>query len=155
MKGRVSSEKGPLSKEVVQSRLAAAWARTIAGMDGKKATFAEMIGCHPDTVSNALSGNSVPELHTALNSLLACPDAMFEVFALYGFRLVPDDHLMSPDMQTILEMSEALTAYIAAMEDGRRDHRETLTIAEKVRPLLSKLTALVADADEKKIRRVA
>lgn len=152
---RASSIKAPLSKEAVQSRLAAAWARTIAGMEGKKATFAEAIGCHPDTVSNALAGNTVPELHTALNSLLACPDALFEVFSLYGFRLVPDDRAMSPDMRTIFEMSEALTTYIAAMEDGRRDHRETLRIAEKVRPLLSKLAALVAEADDKKLRRVA
>jgi hypothetical protein len=150
MTSRTSSAKTLRGKDEVQSRLAAAWARTIAGMGGKKATFAEAIGCHPDTVSNALAGNTVPELHTALNSLAVCPEALYEVFSLYGFRLVPDDMQMSPDMLVVLEMSEALTCYIAALQDGRRDHRETIQIAEKVRPLIAKLTALVAEADEKR-----
>ncbi len=150
MRGQASSAKAPLSKEQVQSHLAASWGRTIARMGGKKATFAETIGCHPDTVSNALAGNSIPELHTVLNSLFACPNALDELLALYGYRLTPDDQVMSPDMVTILEMSDALTCYIGALDDGRRDHRETIMIADKLRPLTAKFNALIAEADEKR-----
>ena len=155
MASRTSSAKRPLHKDEVQSRLAAAWARTIAQSGGKKNTFADAIGCHPDTVSNALAGNTVPELHTVLNSLLACPNALDEVLGLYGFHLVPDDAAMSPDMQTLVEMSQAMTRFVEAMEDGRRDHRETIELATKLRPLVPKLCAIIEEADATKLRRVA
>lgn len=150
-----SSAKAPLAKEQVQACLVAAWGRTIAQAGGRKATFAEAIGVHPDTVSNALSGTTVPELHTVLNSLLACPNALDEVMRLYGFILVPEDKALSPDMQTLVEMSQALTRFCEAMEDGRRDHRETIELANKLRPLLPKLHSIVDEADATKLRSVA
>lgn len=155
MASRASSAKRPLGKDEVQSHLVAAWSRTIAQNGGKKATFAESIGVHPDTVSNALSGTTVPELHTVLNSLVACPNALDEVMRLYGFILVPEDKALSPDMQTIVEMSQALTRFCEAMEDGRRDHRETIELANKLRPLLPKLHSIVDEADTTKLRSVA
>lgn len=155
MASRTSSAKSPLDKNTVQARLAAAWARTIAQNGGKKATFAEAIGVHPDTVNNALCGNTVPELHTVLNSLFACPNALDEVLSLYGFHLVSTDKALSPDMQTVVEMSQALTRYCEAMEDGRRDHRETIELANKLRPLVPKLSAIIEEADATKLRSVA
>jgi DNA-binding phage protein len=152
---RASSAKRIASKDEVQSCLVAAWGRTIAQNGGKKATFAESIGVHPDTVSNALSGTTVPELHTVLNSLVACPNALDEVMRLYGFILVPEDKAMSPDMQTLVEMSQALARFCEAMEDGRRDHRETIELANKLRPLLPKLHSIVDEADTTKLRSVA
>jgi hypothetical protein len=149
-----SSAKRPLTKDEVQSHLVAAWSRTIAQNGGRKASFAESIGVHPDTVSNALSG-TMPELHTVLNSLLACPNSLDEVMRLYGFILVPEDRALSPDMQTIIEMTAALHRYCQALEDGRRDHRETIDLANKLRPLVPKLSAIIAEADETKLRSVA
>lgn len=147
MSARASSANFPLGKDVVQSRLAQAWSRTIANMQGKRATFAESIGCHPDTVANALSGNSVPELHTVLNSLLACPNALDEVFGLYGFQLVPRDAEMTPDMITLAQMGRALAEFIDTLRDGKRTHRETLELAEELRPLIPRLTAIVHEAE--------
>lgn len=144
---RVSSAKVPLDKNTVQSRLAAAWARTIAQNGGKKATFAEAIGVHPDTVNNALCGNTVPELHTVLNSLLACPNALDEVLSLYGFILVHKDAAMSPDMQTLGMMSDAVTEFIHVLEDRRRSPSETCKLADLFRPLITRMTAIVDEAD--------
>jgi hypothetical protein len=116
-------------------------------MGGRKNTFADHIGCCPDTVSNALAGNTVPELHTALNSLIADPNALDEVFSLYGFQLVPLDLQLSPDMQTLALMGRALSEYIDAVSDGKRTHRETCELAEELRPLIPRLTQIVHEAE--------
>lgn len=148
MTSRQSSAKPPLTKDEVQARLAAAWARTIAQMGGKKATFADALGCHPDTVSNALSGNTVPELHTVLNSLFACPNALDEVIGLYGFILVHKDIALSPDMQTLIMLSEAVTEFIRVLEDQQRIPRETLRLGDLFRPIIPRMLAIVEEADK-------
>lgn len=148
MSARKCSPSSPLTKERVQSKLVQSWSRTIAErFEGSKSAFATKIGCCPDTVSNALAGKNLPELHTVLNSLLACPNALDEAIAVYGFRIIPADAAMSPDMQTLFEMSRALTSFIDALDDGRRDHRETLELAELLRPVVPKLTAIIHEAE--------
>ena len=133
---------------MVQAKLAQSWSRTIASQfGGNKTAFAAQIGCHPDTISNALAGNTTPELHTALNSLLACPNALDELAALFGFRLVPDDAAMSPDMVTLHHMSRAMSEFIEALSDGKRTHRETLELAEEIRPLIPRLVQIVHEAE--------
>lgn len=154
MSARESSAKSGFDKSIVQSHLAAAWSRTIAAQEGKKGAFADALGCHVDTVNHALSGKSLPELHTVLNSLVACPNALDEVLALYGFRLVPVDQALSPDMVTLIEMTAALHRFCAALDDGRRDHRETIEIAQALRPLLPKLSQIIDEADKLKLRSV-
>jgi hypothetical protein len=142
---RTSSPKTALTEEQVQAKLAQAWARTIATVG--KGYMADKAGCHPDTISNALSGSHLPKLHTVLNSLIACPNALDELLAVYGFRLVPDDALMSPDMVTVHQMSRALCEFIEALSDGKRTHRETLELAEEIRPLVPRLVQIIHEAD--------
>jgi hypothetical protein len=145
---RTSLASDPVTKERVSSRLVQAWSRTIAErFKGNKTAFAGAIGVCPETVSNALSGSTVPELHTALNSLLACPNALDEALALYGLQLVPRDMAMSPDMITLSQMGKALSEFIEALSDGKRTHRETLELAEELRPLIPRLTAIVHEAE--------
>ena len=74
---------------------------------------------------------------------------------LYGFILIPEDRAMSPDMETLIEMSQAMTRFCEALEDGRRDHRETIELANKLRPLVPKLSQIIAEADATKLRSVA
>jgi hypothetical protein len=144
---RQSSAKRLLTKERVQAKLAQAWSRTIANQfEGNKTAFASQIGCCPDTVSNALSGTTT-ELHTVLNSLLACPNALDELLSAYGFRIVPESAVMSPDMLTLSHMSKAMAEFIDALSDGKRNHRETLELAEELRPLIPRLTAIVHEAE--------
>lgn len=137
----------PLNKERVQSKLAQAWSRTIAErFKGNKTAFAGKIGCCPETVSNALTGTQT-ELHTVLNSLLACPNALDELLRLYGFVLVPSDAEMSPDMVTLSHMSRAMAEFVEVLSDGKRTHRETLELAEELRPLIPRLTAIIHEAE--------
>jgi hypothetical protein len=145
---RTSSASSPLTKELVQAKLAQAWSRTIASslFNGNKTAFAGKLGVHPDTVSNALSG-TMPEFHTILNSLIACPNALAEALALYGLQLVPRDGALTPDMQTLHHLSRALAEFIDALRDGKRDHQETLTLAEQFRPVVASLTAIIHEAE--------
>jgi hypothetical protein len=144
---RTSSASDPLSKELVQAKLAQAWSRTIANQfKGNKTAFAGKIGVCPDTVSNALSG-TMPEFHTILNSLLACPNALDEALSLYGLQLIPRDQVMTPDMVTLHQMSRALAEFIDALRDGKRDHSETLVLAEEFRPVVAALTAIIHEAE--------
>jgi hypothetical protein len=139
--------KRPIGKEQVQAKLAQAWSRTIANQfNGSKTEFASKIGCCRDTVSNALSGTTT-ELHTVLNSLLACPNALDELMSAYGFRIVPENAAMTPDMQTLAHMSKAMAEFIDALRDGKRNHRETLELAEELRPLVPRLTAIIHEAE--------
>ena len=148
MSARQSSASDPVGKELVQAKLAQSWARTIASQyGGNKTKFAAKIGCHPDTVSNALAGNTVPELHTAFNSLFACPNALDELASLFGFRIIPDDAAMSPDMVTLHHMSRAMCEFVEALSDGKRTHRETLELAEEIRPLVPRLVQIIHEAD--------
>jgi hypothetical protein len=144
-----SSALEPLSKERVQAKLAQAWSRTIASeqFKGNKTAFAAKLGVHPDTVSNALSGQTVPELHTAFNSLLACPNALDELAALFGFQFVPSKAELSPDMQTLHQMCRAMAEFTDALRDGKRTHTETLELAEELRPLIPRLTQIVHEAE--------
>jgi hypothetical protein len=146
---RQSSASDPLSKELVQAKLAQAWSRTIASpqFKGNKTKFAAAIGVCPDTVSNALSGQTVPELHTAFNSLLACPNALDELAALFGFQLIPSSAEMSPDMVTLHQMCRAMAEFTDALRDGKRTHIETLELAEELRPLIPRLTQIVHEAE--------
>lgn len=147
MSASKSSASEPLSKEQVQARLAQAWSRTIATQyKGNKTAFAGRVGCHPDTISNALAG-TLPELHTVLNSLIACPNALDEALALYGLQLVARDEAMTPDMQALHQMSRALAEFIDALRDGKRTHQETLALAEQFRPVVAALTAIIHEAE--------
>jgi hypothetical protein len=126
-------------------------------MGGRKNTFADSIGCSPDTVSNALSGATVPELHTVLNSLRACPNALDEVLSLYGYILVSKDAALSPDMQTVSMMSNAVTEFLEVLEDKKRTPSETCRLADLFRPVISRMSAIVDEAETLKtgLRSVA
>lgn len=149
MTSTTSSEKAaPLSKDMVGAKLTQAWGRTIADkFKGNKTAFAAKIGVCSTTIENALSGKTVPEFHTALNSLLACPNALDEVAALFGMQLVPRDIAMTPDMVTLSQMSRAVAEFVEVLSDGKRTHRETLELAEELRPLIPRLTAIVHEAE--------
>lgn len=147
MSARTSSAIAIQSKEQVQAKLAQAWSRTIATQfKGNKTAFAGEIGCHPDTVSNALSGTTT-ELHFVLNSLLACPNSLDELMALFGVQLIPRDTELSPDMQTAAQMGRVLSAFLDVLRDGKRTHTETLAFAEELRPLIPRLTQIVHEAE--------
>lgn len=139
------------SKMDVSARLVAGWARVIAKVG--KGKFADKLEVNEKTVGRALSGENTPELHTAFNSLAVDPTALDEVAALYGVEIRPKQSVAANDMETVADLSHLVGKWVAALSDGHRCHRETLELANVMRPLLHRLNAVCAEADS--IRGVA
>ena len=135
----------PVSKQDASAALIIGWARTTA-RHGKGA-FADAIGVDSKTVSRAMAGETLPEMHTIMNSLVVDPTALNELFALYGFH-PPRRREPAPanDLHTMAGLSEIVRSLAEALEDGQRDHIETLTVAESIRPVIPALTAIMNEA---------
>lgn len=140
-----------VNKSDASAALCAGWARVISRMG--KGSFADTIGVDTKTISRSLSGDSVPELHTALNSLFADPTALDELGALYGFEFRPRRPVAANDLETLSDLSHLVGKWAEALADGQRCHHETLTLASQIRPLIKALSAVCSEAD--KIRGVA
>jgi DNA-binding transcriptional regulator LsrR (DeoR family) len=147
MSSRRSSPATPRTSDEVHRRLTRAWSRTMDEQDLTQEAFAARIGCCRDTVKNALAGDRLPKLHFVLNSLLACPNALDELLQLYGLQIIPRSAEASADMQTLSHMGRAMAEFIEALSDGKRTHKETLELAEVLRPLVPRLTQIVHEAD--------
>lgn len=133
------------SKMDVSARLVAGWGRVIAAHG--KGVFADKLGVDAKTVSRAMAGDTVPELHTAFNALAVDPTALDEVAALYGVEIRPKQTVAANDMETVADLSHLVGKWVEALSDGIRDHRETLELAKVMRPLLHRLNAVCAEAD--------
>lgn len=134
------------SKASVSAALSVAWSRT-AQRIGKGAFADKIEGCQK-TIDRALTGPGLPELHTALASLLADPNALDEVFALYGFD-APRRHPAEAanDLATVSDLSSLIATFCDAIKDGNRNHRETLAIADLVRAVMPSLTGILDQAN--------
>lgn len=140
-------QKKPLDKKEVSDALGADWHR--ASREIGKGTFADGIGVGcTETVNNAITGRTVPELHTALNSLLTCHTALFKTFQLYGGVFVPTEPGDCDDNATISQMLRAATEHFDRMKDGRRDHNDTLALAELFMPLVPAMLCVIREAGE-------
>lgn len=83
-----------------------------------------------------------------LDFTLADPTALDEVLALYGLQLAPLDPSCAIDFEIIADAAALTAEHTDAMRDGRRDHRETIRIADKARPVVQRYSAIIAEADE-------
>ena len=134
-----------VSKADTSGALGAAWERVRFKLGHGR--FADDLEVDAKTINRAITGETLPELHHALNSLLVDPTALDEVIKLYGFELRPSTSECGNDIQTVAGLSHAAGKLAEALADGRRDHIETLELAEDIRPLLPRLSAIVGEAD--------
>lgn len=134
------------SKQDVSAALVMGWSRMLAKHG--RGTFADKLDICPKTVSRAMAGETTPELHTALNSLALDPTALDELFALYGYH-PPRQRVAEAanDLHTISNLSGLAAQFAHALEDGTRDHRETLALADLIRTLMPSLTAILTEAN--------
>ncbi len=110
--------------------------------------MADTISASVKTIDRALVSETVPELHTALASLAFDETALDEVFALFGRARPPRLETMAAnDMATISGLSGLVTVFCDALKDGRRDHQETLALADLIRGLQPVLCDIVDQAD--------
>jgi hypothetical protein len=136
----------PMSKDRFQKKLAAAWSR-IWPVIGK-GTMADRMGLtDTKTIDRGVAATNLPEAHTIFNALVADPTALDEILAEYGFRIAPLHADAANDMITVAGLCDAAHELAAAVSDGFRDHQETMRVADKVRPHMPALEAIILDAD--------
>lgn len=138
----------PLSKDRFQQRLAAAWGRVWPKLGSQPAMAAKMGLSDTSAIKRVTGMTHLPEAHTIFNSLLADETALNEVLAEYGFclrRIKPEG---ANDLRTLSGLCETAAELSDALRDGRREHRETLKIADKLRPHMAALVGFIAEADE-------
>lgn len=139
-------------KSDVSAALSVSWAR--AARNAGKGSLADKAKVSTKTIDRALTGETVPELHTALASMLADESALDEVFALYGLDRPRWKHSAAAnDLHTVSDLTGLASAFCRALEDGNRDHTETLELARLIRALKPALSAILEEAD--RIRGVA
>lgn len=136
----------PIAKDKFQQKLAAGWGRVWPKI-GKGAMADRMGLSDSKTIDRAVTASNLPEAHTIFNSLIADPTALDEIFAFYGLRISPITADAANDMQTLSGLCETAGELAEALKDGVRVHQETLRVAEKLRPHMSSLTALIHEAD--------
>lgn len=137
----------PLAKDKFQRLLAAAWGRVWPGL-GNMSVMAGRMGLNDTkTISRAVTGANLPEAHTIFNSLLADQTALDEILNHYGFRVCPMIPDAANDFATLSGLCEVAAELSDALRDGIRVHPETLRVAEKLRPHMPALVALLREAD--------
>ena len=138
----------PVAKDKFQRALAAAWTR-VANTLNSRVLMANAMGLDDTkTIDRACGSKNLPEAHTIFNSLFACPTALDEVAALFGFKMVPLSIDAANDLVTAAGTVHAMAELIRSQDDQHRDHNETLAIAQLLRPHIGALNAIVRQADE-------
>ncbi len=132
------------TRQRVSGALAAGWARVSAGRKGEFADNLEI--CHK-TINRTLTGETLPELHTALNSLVDDPTALDEVLALYGMMLVRRRAVHGSESELLSGLGHTLAEAIDRMRDGKLCHIDKLALADLFRPLIPQMAAIVDEAD--------
>lgn len=138
--------KAPRTKRDVSAKLAEGWFRVSKG--GRKGALADACGVScTKPIDAAIAGRSLPELHTAFNSLNHDLSALDEVAALFGVKIVPLRSEAANDLETIAGLSGVTSEWLVALLDGIRDHRETKKLAELFRPLVVRMQAVIQEAE--------
>jgi hypothetical protein len=132
-------------KQEVRDALAHDW--SLCFPPSVRGTAADHMACSRGTVDNGASGKHIPELHTALASLLANPSALQTTLALYGCKIVPLQSNAGEDMLVVSSMSHIAGRWVEALSDGQRDHQETLQLADAIRSVLPALSSICSEAD--------
>lgn len=151
MTARTSSGKHSVPKERVRAALSRDWFDT-AQRVGKGALFDATGAKCIDTINNVITEQSsgLPELHTALNSLLADDAALFNTFQLFDGCFVRVSAEAGNDMATISQMLHAATDYLDRMKDGQRCHQDTASLAKLFTPLIPAMLAITLQADRQR-----
>lgn len=148
MAGKVSPVRA-LAKEEFQNALSADWLR-IAPL-GQRSSFAEkVLASEGSTISDTIGGVHLPGAHTILNSLVVDPTALSTVLLRYGGVFVPVAAGPCNDNAAISQLLRAATEYVERMQDGRRDHVDTLALADLFRPLIPAMLCVIEEANKLK-----
>lgn len=93
-------------------------------------------------------GGSTPEAKALWDATTADPTVLDEIAAAYGFVLIPMQDESAGDLTTAAGLCHAAAELIQSYEDGVRDHRETMKVADMLRPHIGPVLAIVRAADK-------
>lgn len=105
------------------------------------------IGANEKTVRNARDQRQTLKLHSVFNLLAVDETALDAILDHYGFRLVRTEAQAANDMALVAQGAALTSIHAEAMEDGRRDHRETIAIAQRFRGLIAQYQPILDEAD--------
>ena len=149
MRNHVVRNPKPLTKDKAKALIAAGINRAVIqhGME----TVADAAQCSVRCLQKALSHETLPEADKLGNMLLLEPTILAEWLNRLGYQVIATNMEITPDMVTASQMSRAVAAFLEILEDGKRNHQETLALADVLRPLVPRLTAIVHEADGLKV----
>ena len=138
-----------MAKDKAKALIAAGINRAVIthGMEA----VADAAQCSIRCLQKALSHETMPEADKLGNILLLEPTVLAEWLNRLGYQVIATNMEVTPDMVTASQMSRAVAAFLEILEDGKRNHQETLALAEVLRPLVPRLTAIVHEADGLKV----
>jgi DNA-binding phage protein len=134
------------NKAEVSQALAIGLSRAIRTAGGK-GSLADGMDTSTKTLDRALTGETLPELHTALAATQTDLTALDEVFKLYGFHASLNRVEAANDMELAASMSSTVTEFLKRLSDGKRCHIDTGVLAELFRRLIPQMQALVDEHD--------
>lgn len=133
-----------LTEAEFHSALCAGLARVAASIG--RGNLADKSGRTTRALDKVFAG-SIPNGKGLFDFLLADPTALDELLARYGYQLAPLGREAVLDFEIIADAAALTAEHTQAMRDGRRDHRETIRIADKARPVVAKYQGIIAEAD--------
>jgi hypothetical protein len=117
-----------------------------------RGNLADRMGRTTRALDKVFAG-STPDAKAMFDALAADPTALDELAAAYGFQLVPLNRDCETDLSLAAGLCDGASELMKANSDGDRNHRETLRVAEILRPHIGPAMGIIQEAD--KIRGVA
>ncbi len=148
MPGSTAASMRAPSKAQVQDAIGAGLARAVRTAGGQ-GSLADRIETSPDTIRRALSGETTPQPHVLIGSLIAEPTALNEALALVGLTATPLRAEPANDMTLLSRLTGAGADVAQMLLDGLLCHRDQAALAERFRALIPMMQAVVDAADRR------
>jgi hypothetical protein len=133
-----------LTEAEFHSALCAGLARVAASIG--RGNLADKSGRTTRALDKVFAG-SIPNGKGLFDFLLADPSTLDELLARYGYHIAPLGREAVLDFEIIADAAALTAEHTQAMRDGKRDHRETIRIADKARPVVARYQGFIAEAD--------
>lgn len=139
-----------LTEAEFHSALCAGLARVASNIG--RGNLADKSGRTTRALDKVFAG-SIPNGKGLIDFIVADPTALDELLARYGYQLAPLGAEAVLDFEIIADTAALAAEHTEAMRDGRRDHRETMRIADKARPVVARYQGIIAEADAMRVSK--
>ena len=111
--------------------------------------LADRLGCSAGTISNArnMKGKLCAVTLANIGAEIG-PEALEPFAALFDCIVIPRQSQAANDFATIAQLSHVAGEWVDRLRDGNRCPKDTAALADKLKPLLTALTAVVNEAEQ-------